>query len=91
MKVIKAVLKEKLGYVFQEFLPNNNEPSPQRYFNRNKRIAEECDILIAFDMKIGHSGTKNTIGHAKELGKKVIIIESDAVHAVSETEDKDGS
>jgi len=64
------------GYVFEEFLPNMNEPSPERYFNRNKKIAEECDILIAFDMKLGHSGTKNTIRYARELNKEVFIITS---------------
>ena len=52
---------------YQEFLPNKNEPSPQRYFNRNKKIAEECDVLIAFDMKIGASGTKNIIKHGKNF------------------------
>lgn len=65
------------GYIFQEFLPNPNEPSPERYFNRNKKIAEECDILIAFDKKSGRSGTKNTIRYAKELNKEVIIIKDE--------------
>ena len=64
------------GYIFREFLPDNNEPIPQRYFNRNKKIAKECDILIAFDKKVGRSGTKNTIRYAKELNKEVIIIDS---------------
>lgn len=65
-----------VGYTFREFLPNPNEPSPERYFNRNKKIAEECDILIAFDKKVGRSGTKNTIRYARELNKEVIIIDS---------------
>ena len=64
------------GINYKEFKPNINEPSPERYFNRNRKIAEECDILIAFDMKMGHSGTKNTIRHAKELGKEIIVISS---------------
>lgn len=58
----------------KEFLPDPKEEIPERYFNRNKKIAEECDVLIAFDMQMGHSGTKNTIKYAKELGKEIIII-----------------
>ncbi len=64
----------KNGIHYKEFLPNHSEPSPERYFNRNRKIAEECDVLIAFDKVAGRSGTKNTIKHAKELGKEVIII-----------------
>ena len=64
------------GIYYKEFLPNNREPFPERFFNRNRKIAEECDILIAFDKKDGRSGTKNTIRYARELNKEVIIINS---------------
>lgn len=62
------------GIHYKEFLPNKEEPFPERYFNRNKKIAEECDILIAFDKVAGRSGTKNTIRYAKELNKEVILL-----------------
>lgn len=56
--------------------PDPDEPSPDRYFNRNKQIAEECDWLIAFDRgSSGGSGTLNTINHAKRVGKKVTVID----------------
>lgn len=58
------------------FMPDYGRNSPQRYFERNRKIAEACDILIAFDKKAGRSGTKNTIRHAKELNKEVILIKS---------------
>jgi predicted Rossmann fold nucleotide-binding protein DprA/Smf involved in DNA uptake len=53
--------------------PNPYMPSPQRYFDRNKLIAEECDFLVAFDKKEGASGTKNTIAHAKRLNKAIFL------------------
>lgn len=64
------------GIHYKEFLPNEDEPSPERFFNRNKKIAEACDILIAFDKVAGRSGTKNTIRYAKELNKEVILVDS---------------
>ena len=41
-------------------------------FVGNKKIAEDCDILIAWHCN-DSKGTQNTINLAKELGKKVII------------------
>lgn len=38
---------------------------------RNKKIVEDCDILIAFST--GSKGTEMTIDLAQKLGKKVII------------------
>jgi len=56
--------------------PNPKEPSPQRYFSRNKDIAEMCDKLIAFDKgSSSGSGTLNTINHARRMKKEVIIME----------------
>ena len=53
--------------------PDPDTPSPQRYYNRNKKIAAQCSKLIAFDNK-KHSGTLNTINYARKLGKKIIIV-----------------
>jgi len=57
--------------------PDNSKPSPDRYFTRNKQIALECDVLIAFDKKSGRAGTKNTIAEARKAGKKIILYEKD--------------
>lgn len=44
-----------------------------RYYTRNKLIANECDVLYAFVSSNRKGGTENTIKHAKELNKEVII------------------
>lgn len=54
------------------FYPDKRIPSPDRYYQRNKKIVEECDLLIAFNRK-KRSGTSNTIRYAKELEKKCYI------------------
>ena len=48
--------------------------SPVCYYKRNKRIAWNCDILIAFNRK-KYSGTLITINFAKDFNKEVIIKE----------------
>ncbi len=46
------------------------------YFERNRNIVDECDILLAcpYD-NIEKGGTWYTINYAKKAGKKVIIFE----------------
>jgi len=46
----------------------------QRYYDRNKKIAQECDIMYAFVSPDRKGGTENTIKYAQELGKKVILL-----------------
>lgn len=54
-----------------EFNPDKKRKHPFHY--RNRLIAENCDIVIAFwDGR--SSGTKYTIDYATRLGKKVIIV-----------------
>ncbi len=66
---------KKIGAQMIIVYPNPKEPSPQRYFSRNKDIAEMCDTLIAFDKgSSSGSGTLNTINHAKRMNKEVIVI-----------------
>ncbi len=66
---------KKIGAVIIIYYPNPSEKSPDRYFNRNKTIAEQCDKLIAFDKgSSSGSGTLNTINHAKKLNKEIIVI-----------------
>lgn len=65
---------KSIGCTMTIHYPSTKDPVPQRYFDRNKKIAEDCDILIAFDkVPAGRSGTANTIGHANRLGKPVKI------------------
>lgn len=47
----------------------------KRYYERNKRIAEACDVLYAFVSKDRTGGTENTIGYVKDMGKTVHIME----------------
>jgi len=64
---------QEIGVTIIIHYPDILIPAPERYFIRNKQIAQECDILIAFDKKSGRAGTKNTIAHARAMGKKVIL------------------
>jgi predicted Rossmann fold nucleotide-binding protein DprA/Smf involved in DNA uptake len=57
--------------------PDPKIPSPERYFARNKQIAEECDLLIAFDKKSGSAGTKNTVAYAKKANKPIFLFRSE--------------
>jgi predicted Rossmann fold nucleotide-binding protein DprA/Smf involved in DNA uptake len=41
---------------------------------RNRDIASECDVLVAFLPTSGSNGTQSTINYAKDLNKKVIIV-----------------
>jgi predicted Rossmann fold nucleotide-binding protein DprA/Smf involved in DNA uptake len=57
--------------------PKPEVSSPQRYFDRNKQIAEECNILIAFDKKSGAAGTKNTVAEARKANKPIFLFKSE--------------
>ena len=46
-----------------------------RYYERNRRVVQDCDLLIAFVNKDRKGGTENTIMWAKKLGVRHIIIE----------------
>ena len=46
------------------------------YFKRNKEIVEHSDKVVAFIPNgVKSNGTMDTIGHAKKLSKKYIIID----------------
>ena len=54
--------------------PRRSLPIPERYFERNRRIVEEVDKLIAFDLASNnHSGTRYTIDKAKEKGIPIVL------------------
>lgn len=43
------------------------------FYARNLKIAEACDVLVAFVSPDRKGGTENTIRHAEKLGKKIVI------------------
>ena len=45
----------------------------QAYFARNKKIANDCQILYAFVAEDRTGGTENTIKHATEAGIKIVL------------------
>jgi predicted Rossmann fold nucleotide-binding protein DprA/Smf involved in DNA uptake len=46
-----------------------------QFFHRNRLLAKDCDVMIAFVPKgIKSTGTENAVKEAKKLGKNVIII-----------------
>ena len=54
--------------------PRQSEGIPERYFNRNKRIVNAVDKLIAFELTYNkHSGTRYTIDYAIEQKKPLKI------------------
>jgi predicted Rossmann fold nucleotide-binding protein DprA/Smf involved in DNA uptake len=53
--------------------PTGAMPSPEKYHDRNRRIVNYSDAVIAFQNK-NSGGTQFTINYAKKKGKTVIII-----------------
>jgi len=44
------------------------------YYARNKKIAENCDVLVAFVAPDRKGGTENTIKYAQEFGKEIRLL-----------------
>lgn len=66
----------EIGAKIHIIYPNINKSSPQRYYDRNKRVVIESDKIIAFNKDNNpRTGTQNTINYANKMGKKVIIID----------------
>ena len=53
--------------------PPHPEDGSRKFTRRNLRIAEHCEIMLAFPTK-DSKGTHNSIGLARKLGKKVYVI-----------------
>lgn len=64
------------GHQLIVFYPDPKLPSPERYYKRNKKIAEECNVMRAFNKK-EHSGTSNAIRYVRELGKQCYVYGGD--------------
>jgi predicted Rossmann fold nucleotide-binding protein DprA/Smf involved in DNA uptake len=60
------------GLNFRLFEPDPSVSSPKCYFDRNKKIVDYADRIIAFNNK-DHSGTTNTINYARRVKKPVRI------------------
>lgn len=70
---------EKIGIKTKIFWPDLKNCKKrfefvEAYYARNKLIAEECDILVAFVSSDRKGGTENTIKHAEKAGKKIILL-----------------
>lgn len=69
------------GLAVREFLPDLAGASGlsyhqicERYYARNRLIAESCDVLVAFVSSDRRGGTENTIRHATALGVPVVVV-----------------
>jgi predicted Rossmann fold nucleotide-binding protein DprA/Smf involved in DNA uptake len=67
------VYAKKKGIPIIIIYPDMEQPSPERYFTRNRKIAELSDSLLVFNKKGAKGGTWNTILCAKRMGKKVKV------------------
>ena len=55
--------------------PDMKKKSPERYFERNRVIVDESDIVIAFDRgSSGKTGTANTTNYAEKIRKEFIVL-----------------
>lgn len=61
------------GLEFHIFFPRHSVDSPQRFYQRNIRVAKFCDRLIGFNLK-SFGGTKLTMKIARDYGKEVIEV-----------------
>jgi hypothetical protein len=64
-------IADEYGITKVIYPPDRHKPSPQRYYERNEKIAGSCDILIAcvvlpFDIE-GRGGTAYTCRKFREL------------------------
>lgn len=74
-------IAKELGFSITIHYPNKykiDEESKERYtqlfFERNERIAKDCDILVALPSSDRTGGTENTIFHAKRLGVEIVLL-----------------
>ncbi|MDO8610080.1 MAG: SLOG family protein [bacterium] len=69
---IAQIYAKERGLSITIHYPNWDKDGKGAGFIRNKRIVEDCDILIAWHANQS-KGTQNSITLAQKLGKKVII------------------
>jgi predicted Rossmann fold nucleotide-binding protein DprA/Smf involved in DNA uptake len=55
--------------------PDLTKPSPERYYERNEKIALECEFMFVFNRNNNpRSGSFNVMNQAKKLGKDVKVM-----------------
>jgi len=58
--------------------PDMTRPSPKRYYERNKKIAVECDFMFVFNKDNNpRSGSFNAMNQAQKLGKDLMVVKGD--------------
>lgn len=63
---------------FRAFTDSDLKHAPEPYYDRNRKIVEGCDILLACPASRNEKGgTWYTIKHAIKIGRPVIIIHAD--------------
>lgn len=65
---------KKHGFPIKIIYPSPHRPTPERYFERNQKIIDEADELIAFNKKVGAGGTQSTINRAFKKGIPVVVL-----------------
>lgn len=56
------------------FYPDLSQISPKCFYDRNEKIAKECDMMIVFIKDNVPCGSLNAMNEAKKLGKNIILI-----------------
>lgn len=75
------------GCAVQDYLPDLTGLGPaaprwawtRRYHERNERLAEACDGMLAFVADDRRGGTEHAIACARRLGKRVVVVPGDGV------------
>lgn len=62
------------GIVFVCYPPDPRDGFPKAYYRRNLRIAETCEVMLAFPTRES-KGTWHSISLAKKLSKKVWVFD----------------
>lgn len=65
------------NFCARRFIPFKSFPAAKytaaEFYKRNRQIAEEANVIVAFCAGTITGGTRTTIRYAKELGKHVVI------------------
>lgn len=70
---IAAWAAEDFGFAVTAFLPDPRRPSPRRYHERNDRMLDQADLVIAFHDGVSR-GTASVIEKARKRGIPVEVV-----------------
>lgn len=67
------------GLPYVEHLPDlnsvrNKGEATRRYYSRNQKVVDDCDLLVALVAPDRRGGTEDTIRRASAAGKPVILL-----------------